>query len=113
MRYVLLLVLVCCIPFTLAARLPSVSGDDGTWGALLNDFLNVSLAEDGTLRVGSVDVDQIRPDAVSSEKIQDASITSDDIAPGVLATMISAQGGITSDQIAAGAISWMPSSMAQ
>lgn len=38
------------------ARLPSPGGDQGTWGAVLNDFLSVSLNTDGT----------VKPEAVSS-----------------------------------------------
>lgn len=34
----------------MATRLPSPGGDDGQWGALLNDFLNVEHNADGTLK---------------------------------------------------------------
>lgn len=33
------------------ARLPVPGSDDGTWGQILNDFLDVSLNPDGTLRI--------------------------------------------------------------
>lgn len=36
------------------ARLPNPGGDDGTWGQVLNDFLNVSHASDGTLKSSAV-----------------------------------------------------------
>jgi|GEM_PF-3643235 len=32
------------------SRLPQPGSDDGTWGAILNDYLNVSHASDGTLK---------------------------------------------------------------
>jgi len=32
------------------SRLPNLGGDDNTWGAVLNDFLSVSLNTDGTLK---------------------------------------------------------------
>ena len=32
------------------SRLPTIGGDDGTWGVVLNDFLSVSLNSDGTLK---------------------------------------------------------------
>jgi hypothetical protein len=35
------------------ARLPQPGGDDGTWGDLLNEFLNVEHNADGTLKRGS------------------------------------------------------------
>lgn len=36
------------------ARLPIPGGDDGAWGQVLNDFLSVSHASDGTLTSGAV-----------------------------------------------------------
>ncbi len=33
------------------ARLPVPGQDDGTWGGVLNDFLNVEMAADGTLKI--------------------------------------------------------------
>lgn len=36
------------------SRLPTPGGDDGTWGIVLNDFLAVSHASDGTLNSGIV-----------------------------------------------------------
>jgi hypothetical protein len=36
------------------ARLPTPGGDDGTWGAILNDFLSQSLDTDGSLKVASI-----------------------------------------------------------
>ncbi len=32
------------------ARLPIPGSDEGTWGAMLNEFLRVAHREDGTLR---------------------------------------------------------------
>ncbi|HEX4662265.1 MAG TPA: hypothetical protein VH144_01490 [Candidatus Saccharimonadales bacterium] len=36
------------------SRLPTPGGDNGTWGAVLNDFLNVSHNTDGTLKSTAV-----------------------------------------------------------
>lgn len=36
------------------ARLPTPGGDDGTWGGVLNDFLNVAHNADGTLKTSAV-----------------------------------------------------------
>ena len=36
------------------SRLPIPGGDNGNWGAVLNDFLLVEHAADGTLKLGSV-----------------------------------------------------------
>ena len=38
----------------MAARLPTPGGDDGDWGAILNDFLLVSHNTDGTLLAGGI-----------------------------------------------------------
>jgi hypothetical protein len=32
------------------ARLPTVSGDNNTWGTVLNEYLSVSLDTDGTIK---------------------------------------------------------------
>lgn len=39
------------------SRLPVPGGDSGTWGDILNDFLNVSHNSDGTLKVGAAATD--------------------------------------------------------
>lgn len=36
------------------ARLPTLGGDDGTWGAILNDFLEQAHNSDGSLKAASV-----------------------------------------------------------
>lgn len=36
------------------SRLPQVNGDDGTWGTILNDYLSVSHAADGTLSSAAI-----------------------------------------------------------
>ena len=33
------------------ARLPNIGGDEGNWGNVLNEFLQVSHRADGTLRL--------------------------------------------------------------
>ena len=45
------------------ARLPKVDGDDGTWGLVLNDFLEVSHNSDGTLISGAISNPQVSPTA--------------------------------------------------
>jgi len=37
----------------MAARLPTPGGDDGTWGQILNDYLDVEHNTDGTLKIRS------------------------------------------------------------
>ena len=52
-----------------AARLPEVGGDTGSWGTVLNDFLNVSLAGNGTIRNNSVNSSMIFDDSITDEDI--------------------------------------------
>lgn len=42
------------------ARLPQPGGDDGTWGEVLNEFLTVSHASDGTIKSGAVNVSALQ-----------------------------------------------------
>src|SRR5476649_2019689 len=37
----------------MTSRLPTPGSDDGTWGNILNDFLNQSLNADGTLKTSA------------------------------------------------------------
>lgn len=49
----------------MAARLPTPGSDNGTWGQVLNDFLNVEHASDGTLK-RATDIIQAQNDASSA-----------------------------------------------
>ena len=51
------------------ARLPTVGGDDGNWGTVLNQFLEVSHNADGTLANNAVSDDQVS--SLSQSKITD------------------------------------------
>lgn len=55
------------------ARLPVPGSDDGTWGEVLNDYLSVSHAADGTLKAGLVSDPQVS--SLSQSKI--TNLTSD------------------------------------
>lgn len=46
------------------ARLPQPGGDDGNWGAILNDFLNQTHNTDGSLKTGVVTATALAPNAV-------------------------------------------------
>lgn len=48
------------------ARLPSVGGDENSWGTVLNEYLQVAHALDGTLKPGSVGSSQIDASSVAS-----------------------------------------------
>src|ERR1700723_1934077 len=51
----------------MAAHLPTPGGDKGTWGNILNDFLEVSHNSDGTLKNSSVN--SALPDPISATNL--------------------------------------------
>jgi hypothetical protein len=50
-------------------RLPSIDGDENDWGSILNAFLDVSHASDGTLKANVVGADQLQDNAVTKSKL--------------------------------------------
>lgn len=48
------------------ARLPKPGSDAGNWGAILNEYLSVSLAADGSLKNATVGATQLKPQSVTS-----------------------------------------------
>lgn len=48
------------------SRLPSPGGDNGQWGIILNDFLGVTLATDGTIKSGVVTKTNLATDVQTS-----------------------------------------------
>ena len=57
------------------ARLPSPGSDQGQWGAILNEFLNVEHNSDGTLKAsGSIGSRYVKPSAGIPEADLDASV---------------------------------------
>lgn len=53
----------------MAQRLPTPGGDDGQWGDILNSFLGVSHASDGTLNSNVVGTSQIQAGAVTNTQL--------------------------------------------
>jgi hypothetical protein len=51
------------------SRLPTVNGDNGTWGTVLNDFLSVAHTSGGTLEEGSVSNSNIVDGAIALAKL--------------------------------------------
>ncbi|MBI5064914.1 hypothetical protein HZA97_01640 [Candidatus Woesearchaeota archaeon] len=99
----------------LAAPLPTVNGDSGTWGTILNTFLGVSLASDGTLNSNVVGTAQITDGVITtsdisatagitSGQIADGTITTDDIATDTIAAADIAAGAVGTSEIADGVI---------
>jgi hypothetical protein len=57
-------------------RLPTPGQDDGTWGDILNAYLEVSLASDGTLKPNVVGTNQIQSGAVTNSQLDNSTKTS-------------------------------------
>lgn len=56
------------------ARLPTVGGDAGNWGEILNDYLSQSHAADGSLKANAVGAPQLKINAVAGTHLQDGSV---------------------------------------
>jgi hypothetical protein len=65
-------------------RLPTPGSDDGSWGAILNDFLSQSHAADGTLDTGVVGPSQLQSSAVASSHLQDGAVTATKLVDGTI-----------------------------
>jgi hypothetical protein len=59
----------------MASRLPSPGADNGTWGTILNDFLQVSHTSTGELNTNVVGTTQIKDGSVTNAKIVSADAT--------------------------------------
>ena len=87
---IILLLCLLLVPHVFAARLPTVGADNGEWGDLLNEYLLVSLSEDGTLRSGTViartiaeqviNASHIASDTITTLQIKDRTIENADLA---------------------------------
>lgn len=81
------------------ARLPTVGGDKGNWGDILNDYLKQSHADDGTLKSEVVGSDQLAPDAVMTPSIGDGQIASAKIADAAIGANQLADNAVTSTKL--------------
>ena len=62
------------------SRLPTVGSDTGNWGAVLNDFLQVSLASDGKIKIPTATIayaSSITPDVDSTYIANVGTLTGD------------------------------------
>jgi len=86
------------------ARLPQPGADKGTWGEVLNDYLNQSHATDGTLQPDSVGTPQLQPNAVTAAALAPDSVTSNAIAPNSITSTELASNSVTAAIITDGTI---------
>jgi hypothetical protein len=64
------------------ARLPTVGGDDGNWGTILNDYLSQAHRSDGTLKDNAVTSNALAPNSVTNAAIATDAVTAAQIAGG-------------------------------
>lgn len=69
------------------ARLPQVGGDDGNWGIILNEFLEQSLADDGSLNADTVGSVQLKPLSVTGATLASSAVSEDKLSSGVQAKL--------------------------
>ena len=78
------------------ARLPTPGSDRDTWGTILNDYLTVSLDNDGTVKAGAIDASAIQNNVITNAKLNVGSGSDGQV--------------LTKDSIASGGFKWAPSS---
>ena len=82
------------------ARLPKVGDDKGTWGGILNEFLEQSHDSGGTLKADTVGAVQLKPNAVTSAALASSSVSAAKIADGAVGTDQLADAGVTPQKLA-------------
>ena len=70
-------------------RLPTPGGDDGTWGAILNDFLLQAHAADGNLKDNSVTAAKLAPGSVTDSHIDSGAAISQSKVSGLASSLAS------------------------
>lgn len=82
------------------ARLPTVGGDAGNWGDILNDYLSQSHNADGSLKTDSVGAPQLRPSSVTTVAIGDGQVTNSKVADAAVGTNQLSDGAVTNAKLA-------------
>lgn len=59
------------------ARLPQPGADEGVWGDVLNEYLQVSHASDGSIKSGAVDASSLQDDSVTNAKLSTSNSPTD------------------------------------
>lgn len=82
------------------ARLPVPGADAGSWGTVLNDFLQQVHNNDGTLKNGSVGSDTLSNGAVTTAKLENGAVTGSKVGAGAIDTAQLADGSVTLSKLA-------------
>lgn len=81
-------------------RLPIPGGDNGNWGAILNDYLSRTHKSDGSLKENIVTSETIAPAAVTTTALAPNSVTPDVIAPAAITADAIAPAAVTVEALA-------------
>lgn len=71
------------------ARLPTVGGDDGSWGQILNEFLLQAHTSGGIIQDGAVGTSQLQSNSITAAKVQDGALTAAKLDGGTQSTLAS------------------------
>jgi len=89
-------------------RLPQPGSDKGTWGGILNDYLQVAHADDGIIKPNSIDETQLtstaRAKLNSTGGLSDGSVTVAKLSPDLQTTIGTIGSGVTSVNTRSGAV---------
>lgn len=95
---------VCRYNKAIMARLPNPGSDDGTWGAILNDFLQQSLDTAGALKANTVNTTQLVNSAVTTTKIADTNVTNAKLADNSVSTAKLQNSAVSTAKLADGSV---------
>jgi len=84
----------------MTARLPTSGGDDGTWGDILNAYLLISHASDGTLNSNVVGTAQLQNNSVTNAQLD---VSTQTIVASVASKYVKPGGGIPSTDLSGAA----------
>lgn len=82
------------------ARLPKVGDDKGTWGGILNDYLQQSHDDGGQLKADTVGASQLVPNAVTASALADEGVTNAKLSDGAVSTSKIQDGAVGTSQLA-------------
>ena len=76
------------------ARLPVPGSDNGTWGDVLNDFLQQALKNDGTIKDNAITANNLAPNSVTNAAIASDAVNATSIADGSITNGLISDGTI-------------------
>jgi lysophospholipase L1-like esterase len=77
-------------------RLPTPGQDQGQWGDILNDYLSVSHASDGSLKGGTVGTTQLQDNSITGTKLANDTIPAGKLTPTTQTSLTKADSSVQS-----------------